>query len=168
MTDEHLDDLIAQMRPGSRMTDDDVLCRECGVPLYMGHDPECSGVDVDVLVLACGSRDWPAADVIDQAIATLPGRFPGRVVTVMHGGARGADVIAGRAAAEAGLPVQVHRANWALGKRAGIVRNLAMLDRQPDLVLAFWHHRSRGTAHVVHEARARGIQVDVWDGREHA
>lgn len=120
-----------------------------------------------VLVLACGSRTWPAPDVIAQAIATLPDRFPGRAVTVMHGGARGADQIAGAAAADAGLAVEVHRADWARdGNAAGVLRNLRMFERHPDLVLAFWHYRSRGTAHAVTQAKKRGVPVEVWESRE--
>jgi hypothetical protein len=55
-------------------------------------------------------------------------------------------------------------ADWrGKGRRAGILRNLAMLDDEPDRVLAFQRNGSRGTQHTIDEARRRGIPVEVVD-----
>jgi hypothetical protein len=67
--------------------------------------------------------------------------------------------------------VRVFPADWERYKRrAGIIRNLEMLDQEPDLVIAFWDGKSRGTAHTIGEARRRGIPVEVVsaDPREEA
>jgi hypothetical protein len=97
-------------------------------------------------------------DVIRTRLRKLP-----RGTIIMHGGSRGADVIAGAHALSLGVVVVEYPANWhALGRRAGYVRNLQMLDQLPDLVLAFQMHRSRGTQHVIDEARKRGIPVEVF------
>ena len=108
-------------------------------------------------VLVCGSRAWTDAAAIRDRLAKLPSGSE-----VMHGGARGADRIAGTAATSLGLSVREFPADWKnLGRSAGVQRNLAMLDEEPDLVLAFWLNGSAGTAHTIREARKRGIEVEV-------
>lgn len=61
-----------------------------------------------------------------------------------------------------GLMTKVMKANWGLyGKRAGYVRNAAMLDEGPELVIAFWDDESKGTQHTIREATNRGIPVEI-------
>ncbi len=110
-------------------------------------------------VLVCGSRDWADVAAIGYRLSILPAG-----TEVLHGGARGADSIA----EEFCIPVsrrlvpRCFQADWAThGKRAGILRNLQMLDERPDLVIAFWDGKSKGTAHTIGEARKRGIPVEV-------
>ena len=49
------------------------------------------------------------------------------------------------------------------GRSAGALRNRAMLDLKPDLVLAFRVAMSSGTTDCIDEARMRGIPVEVVD-----
>lgn len=85
-----------------------------------------------------------------------------RGATVIHGGARGADMQAGVYARALGFDEKVFPADWrGKGKAAGIIRNLQMLDECPDLVLAFQRSGSTGTQHTINEARKRGIPVEV-------
>lgn len=108
-------------------------------------------------VLVCGSRTWTDGIVISRRLRGLPND-----AVIIHGGASGADLQAERVAAKYHLASRCFPAEWnRYGKRAGIIRNLAMLDEQPDLVLAFWDGRSRGTKHTIDEARKRGIPVEV-------
>lgn len=108
-------------------------------------------------VLICGSRSWDDIQTIRMRLVTLP---PDTVI--VHGAAPGADTIAGMLATDFGFTVEAHPADWDRhGKRAGIVRNLAMLDTHPDLVVAFYDGVSRGTGHTISEARRRGIAVEV-------
>jgi hypothetical protein len=108
-------------------------------------------------VLVCGSRDWGDGLAIYRRLCDLPG---GSVV--VHGGARGADATAGKAADILGYDVEVFPADWdRYGKRAGFLRNVAMLETGPGLVLAFQSNNSRGTQHTINEARKRGIPVEV-------
>lgn len=112
-----------------------------------------------VRVLVCGSRDWEDEDEIADVLADL---IAGAPVTIVHGGARGADYIAGKIAEFYGYAVEVFPADWErYGKRAGFIRNVAMLDTRPDRVVAFQRNGSRGTQHTIDEARKRGIPVDV-------
>jgi hypothetical protein len=110
-------------------------------------------------VLVCGSRDWDDCDTINRRVAELP---QGSIV--IQGGARGADRMARHAAALAGLHCAEVPALWRNGKGAGPARNRAMLDLEPDLVIAFQRDasHSHGTQHTVDEARRRGIPVEVY------
>jgi hypothetical protein len=110
-------------------------------------------------VLVCGSRDWDDYHAVESRLRHL--NTMGNL-TVIHGAARGADQMAGTAAAKMGCPVQEFPADWrGKGKRAGIIRNLEMLDQEPDLVLAFWKNGSTGTGHTISEAKKRGIRTWV-------
>jgi hypothetical protein len=108
-------------------------------------------------VLVCGSRSWDDAAEIAEALKRLP-----RGSTVIHGGARGADQLAGTVAAKLGFEVEVYPADWsAYGKRAGFIRNMEMIDTQPDRVVAFWDGRSTGTKHTLDLARRAEIEVEI-------
>lgn len=111
-------------------------------------------------VLVCGSRDWHRDDIVRERLARLP-----RGTTIIHGGCRGADNIAGRTAHSLGFHVIEYPADWAeYGRSAGIRRNIAMLAQNPDLVLAFHLNGSTGTQHVIDEALKRGIDLEVFAG----
>jgi hypothetical protein len=111
-------------------------------------------------VLVCGSRDWTDRDAIASALTGLPGEHYD--IEVIHGGARGADLIADEEARALGFATCRYPADWqAHGRRAGILRNLQMLDDKPNIVLAFQVGGSRGTQHTIDEARRRGIPVEV-------
>lgn len=58
-----------------------------------------------------------------------------------------------------GIPVKTFRADWGkYGKSAGPRRNKQMLDEgRPDLVVAF--EGGRGTADMVKQAKAAGVEV---------
>lgn len=104
-----------------------------------------------MLVLCCGSRNWTEWFKIKKMLYRLSlslGRF-----TVLHGGAQGADSNCGQMARILGLDVEVMRPDWLkYGKRAGMLRNTAMLERRPDYVIAFWDGVSRGTLDTIQKA----------------
>lgn len=109
-------------------------------------------------VLVCGSRGWHDRDRIAARMFALP---PGDTV-VVHGAARGADRIAEQEAQKCGHLVEAHPADWkGLGKKAGYIRNVEMVESGVDLVIAFHDGRSAGTQHTIDEARKRGIPVEV-------
>jgi hypothetical protein len=106
-----------------------------------------SAVTSRVKVLVCGSRDWERPTLIKHELAKLP-----RGSIVIHGAARGADQMAAMYARALGLEERAFPADWrGKGRRAGILRNLAMLDDEPDRVLAFQRNGSRGTQHTIVE-----------------
>lgn len=108
-------------------------------------------------VLVCGSREWPDYHVLRKHLERLP-----RGSVILHGGARGGDLMAGVAARALGFEEKVFPADWKrYGKKAGFIRNLEMLEAWPDLVLAFSLNHSAGTEHTIREARKRGIPTRV-------
>lgn len=106
-------------------------------------------------ILVCGSRTWTDGNAIRSRLKCCGP--PGVVIT---GGARGADQLAETIARSLGFQVETYPADWrGKGRRAGIIRNLEMLNTNPNLVLAFHQNGSRGTQHTIDEARHRGIRL---------
>lgn len=82
-------------------------------------------------------------------------------LTVISGGAQGADTLGKLWAEYNGYCVKEILPNWdKYGKRAGIVRNTEMA-KIGDYLLAFWDEESSGTAHMISEAKSRGIPYKV-------
>ena len=109
-------------------------------------------------VIVCGSRHWRDRKMIIDRLCDLPGD-----TTIVHGGAQGADKIAGQEAEKLGLLVEVHKPDyerWSK-KRAPLERNERMAELGADLCIAFWDGRSTGTTHMIGQARERRIPVEV-------
>lgn len=118
--------------------------------------------------LICGGRDVAGADVhgvelaaaqLNYVVAKLDSLYDVLATPdlVVHGGARGADTLAGKWAEGRGIPVRVYPADWnRYGKGAGPKRNQQMLDEaDPDVVIAFFDLPfavSKGTADMVTRA----------------
>lgn len=131
-------------------------------------------------VIVCGSRKWTDREAIASRLAELPS-----TAIVVHGGAGGADSIAGQEAEKLGFLVEPHRAKWAEHDREGLTavpcncgpksnhcpraghrRNEQMAELGADLCIAFWDGFSRGTADMVDRAEAHGIPLDLYcEGR---
>jgi hypothetical protein len=108
-------------------------------------------------VLVCGSRSWGLIEPIRQRLSVLP-----EGSEIIHGGAGGADERAQVIARELGIDQKVYWPNWSrYGNAAGPIRNIAMLDEDPDLVIAFWDGVSRGTMNTIVEAEKRGIPTEI-------
>lgn len=116
-------------------------------------------------VLVCGGRDfgarglngWAEERFLNRVLDELHEKEP--IGLLVHGGADGADTLAGEWAAARGVDLTVYYANWtghAAG--AGPRRNARMLAHaRPDLVVAF--RGGKGTADCVRQARAAGVRV---------
>lgn len=107
-------------------------------------------------VLVCGGRYYSDRAHVFYVLDQLDMR---RISMVIHGGAGGADELAGIWAKDRIVPCEVYKAEWAiLGNRAGPARNQRMLDKgKPDLVVAF--PGGTGTADMVRRARLCGVPV---------
>lgn len=104
------------------------------------------------LVLFCGSRTWVDQLCADEVMQRLFILFKGRF-HVLQGGAFGADNRAWFAAKKLNVAVDTLRADWSkYGKRAGYFRNIQMLERKPQYVIALWDGVSRGTLHTIERA----------------
>ncbi len=110
-------------------------------------------------VLVAGSRafaDYPRlCATLDRLLA---GRGP---VTIVSGGAGGADRLGERYAAARGLPVERYVPDWdAHGRAAGPIRNREMVAGCA-LAVFFWDGQSPGTADAIARARKVGVPVEV-------
>lgn len=109
--------------------------------------------------LFCGSREWKNAEIVRNKLIWVKNNDLSPIIVV--GGAKGADSIAEVESRMLNLPVQVFLPDWSLGRQAGILRNLKMLDSGVVHVFAFWDGVSPGTRHTIGEARKRGIITEV-------
>lgn len=110
-------------------------------------------------ILITGSRDWD--DVGAVAVALLAQPAIGDEVVIVHGGASGADRIAGHVARNLGWRCEVHLAAWRphgiYNPQAGLLRNREMVDLGADVCLAFIKNGSRGATHCAQLAEQAGI-----------
>lgn len=114
-------------------------------------------------ILVCGSRDFPDKDMIRKVLA----EYTPFDITIIEGGARGADTLAREVAEEIGFKVREFKAQWDKHrKKAGPIRNKLMLtEGKPHLVYAFYTDRetSKGTKNMVHQALAAGVEVREYE-----
>lgn len=108
-------------------------------------------------ILVCGGREYNNDDRLFAVLNQL-----GKQAThIIHGAAKGADFLAGAWARANAIPEVSCPANWGqLGRRAGFVRNTAMLgllDPSVDFVLAF--PGGKGTGMMMDIARKAGVKV---------
>lgn len=108
-------------------------------------------------VLVCGGRDFRDREAVFHELHELA--FKHGWLTIIEGGARGADALARQWAQGCYHGLITFHAEWQrLGAAAGPARNTRMLvSGKPDLVLAF--PGGRGTADMVRQAREVGVPV---------
>ena len=124
-------------------------------------------------IVLTGSRKYTDRNKIYQALWGLKKKH-GKDWLLVHGGARGADQIAGTIADTLGIRQVICPANWTEGKHAGVLRNQYMLDTfKPLKVLAFPLPDgalipSVGTLDCIARAKKLGIEVVIYpgDGKE--
>lgn len=107
-------------------------------------------------VLVCGGRTFNDALTLGSWLGGIHKKQG--ISVLIEGGAPGADFMARKFAEWAGIPVETYPADWSLGKAAGPIRNLQMLEEgRPDLVVAF--EGGAGTRNMIKQARRAGIEV---------
>lgn len=115
-------------------------------------------------VLVTGGRAYGNRKRVYQCLFDLH-RLYG-ITQVIHGAATGADTFAGEWAEAMGVPVDkcpVPKGDWdRLGNRAGNRRNTIMLQKGPDVVLAFQGHS--GTVDMITKVKDAGILLlKTWE-----
>lgn len=118
----------------------------------------------DFTVLVTGGRNYRNYPYLQRQLDRLASLRP--ITLIVHGGATGADSLAGEYARRRSLPCNRYlpdRAKDGPGPDWKFNRNLRMLKHSdPHLVVAF--PGGPGTSHMVRNARARGYPV--WDLRK--
>jgi hypothetical protein len=138
-------------------------------------------------ILVTGSREWNSyLDVYNAIRLHATDADKDSDVTIVHGGARGADTFAGQVARDLGMVEEPHPANWdSCGPecnrthkrqrpngdwycpRSGFVRNAEMVSLGADICLAFYKGASKGTDMCAKLANKSGIPLHkIMDVRE--
>jgi len=87
----------------------------------------------------------------------------GKILSLVSGGAKGADQLVEKYAIENGFTIEVYQADWdTLGKKAGPLRNKKIVDNS-DVVIAFWNGVSRGTKSTIDIAKRNNKLIKVYD-----
>ena len=117
-------------------------------------------------VAVVGSRGFTEAHVILNALRRWMVLAP-EGVTLVSGGAQGADTLGAEAAKELSMPTIIHLPDWErYGRSAGFKRN-ELIVRDADVVLAFFAPGplSNGTKHTVALAHKAGKPVFIYHER---
>jgi predicted Rossmann fold nucleotide-binding protein DprA/Smf involved in DNA uptake len=91
-----------------------------------------------MVVLVCGGREYSNYERLSDVLEEVAG-WSANGITIVEGGARGADALAKRWALENGATHVQVPANWkAYGRAAGPIRNKKMLEEwKPDQGVVF-------------------------------
>lgn len=113
-----------------------------------------------MLILITGSRYYTNKESIENEIK----KFSNDNLLIIHGGCKGADLLAEHVCKKLDIKTKIYQANWSLGLKAGPLRNIEMLNQKPDLVLAFHENisESKGTKHVISECQKRNIPFKLF------
>lgn len=114
-------------------------------------------------VLICGSRNWTDPLPIIRVLEALQREHP--KLLIITGGAEGADTLAFHAALRLGIHAARVPAIWHYyGKRAGPMRNTAMLTLRPMEIIAFHDaiSESKGTRDMIVKGMRHGLRVRIW------
>ncbi len=119
-------------------------------------------------VLVCGGVDFNNEALLAE---TLDAILEKENTVIVSGGAKGADTLAEKYAADNGIEIKVFPAEWSkYGRSAGPIRNKKMLDfisgSGNPLVVAFWDGKSRGTKNTIETARKMKIATLIVDYKE--
>jgi hypothetical protein len=111
--------------------------------------------------IIAGCRNFHDLNILYDAI-----EYSKFIITeVVSGGAKGVDELGEIYAQTNNIPLKIINAQWNLyGKRAGMIRNVAMADESEALIV-LWDYQSKGTGGMIKAATARNLKVFVCDIR---
>jgi hypothetical protein len=102
-------------------------------------------------IIIAGSRDFLDYDLLKQTCDECLSRAK-KPIEIVSGNARGADRLGEKYARDHGYALTLFPAQWnTYGKSAGYKRNVKMAE-YADVLIAFSHNKSRGTAHMIQQA----------------
>lgn len=111
------------------------------------------------IILVCGGRDYTDAQHLAFSLDALRAQPDFEITMVVEGGANGADTLARQWAESRGIHCAEVKALWGFhGKRAGYLRNDAMLILKPVYCVAF--PGGKGTDMMVR--LCAGAAITVW------
>ena len=113
-------------------------------------------------IIIAGSRDFSNYELLrDRLDYLLKNASDEDEITIISGGARGADQLGERYAKEKGYKIIRKLANWnKYGKSAGYKRNEEMA-KIADVCVCFWDGESRGTKHMIDLSKKYKLKLNV-------
>lgn len=100
-----------------------------------------------------GSRTFNDYCLLRTYASYITIKSPSSLVTIISGGAKGADGLAEQYANAYGYNTEIFKPDWnRYGKAAGFLRN-GTIVANCDMVLAFWDGKSQGTADTIARAK---------------
>ena len=131
-----------------------------------------------MIVIATGSRNWEDYGTLRSYMDHVSYINRVRFTVIVHGDCRGADQLARQYAAEQGINVVAFPADWALGNKAGPIRNQEMINwalkrsTNPSddvesawtevICIAFPLPQSKGTWDMIRRCERHKIKTYVW------
>ncbi len=112
-------------------------------------------------VVIAGSRNFNNYELFCRTVDTYLSRIKNDYdLIILSGHCRGTDMMAEQYAKDRGLKLEIFPADWSLGKKAGPLRNKAMID-VADYAIAFSSGGS-GTCSLINCAKKKGIPIKIY------
>lgn len=122
-----------------------------------------------MVVLINGSREFNNYSLLEETCYKILGLFieRGDKIIIIEGDARGADKLAGKFAKENNFELELYPADWSLGKQAGLLRNIEMVEgsrfgHKPDILISF-NMGTRGTQHTIDYWKSKYPNKPVYE-----
>jgi hypothetical protein len=122
-----------------------------------------------MVVLINGSREFSNYSLLEEKCYEILSPFieKGDKIIIVEGDARGADRLAGRFAKENNFELEIYPADWSLGKQAGLLRNIEMVEgsrfgHKPDILISF-NMGTRGTQHTIDYWKSKYPNKPVYE-----
>jgi hypothetical protein len=113
-------------------------------------------------LIVCGTRTFTDRDLLFRKLDAFTAKLDKKKLTIIHGGAKGADTLANDWAFHRMVHMLVFHADWDKhGKAAGPMRNKEMINAEPDALVAFWDGKSPGTRSMIALAYQAKLKVKV-------
>ena len=113
-------------------------------------------------VIIAGSREITDFALVKQAVDASTFK----ITEVVSGTARGVDKLGEHWASLYEIPIKTFPAEWdTFGKPAGFVRNVKMAE-YADALIAIWDGKSRGTKHMIDQAKLKLLKVFIYIVKE--
>jgi hypothetical protein len=110
-------------------------------------------------VIIAGSRGFNDYDLLKEKCDYFFQNY--KDIEIISGTANGADKLGERYAIENGYQLKLFPADWnRYGNSAGFRRNVEM-SNHADALVVFWDGKSRGTQHMIREAKNKKLLLRV-------
>jgi hypothetical protein len=105
-------------------------------------------------VIIAGGRYFEDMGLLTEFMDTVRTNFD--ITEIVHGGAKGADMLGEAWALASRIPTRCFPADWQKhGLRAGPIRN-AEMAQYADVLVAFWDGESKGTKNMIQTMKQAG------------